>query len=313
VIFVPGEVRENFTYLYDGSNVVQELSGTTVTANLINGGIDEVFMRTDSNGAVNFLRDALGSTLALTNSSGSTLAQYAYEPFGNTFVTSGSSANSYEYTGRENDGTGLYFYRARYYDPQLGRFISEDPVEFRGGDANLYGYVWNSPLSFIDSFGRWGAGLQVSASGGAGLGAGAVGSVAGGIGVFGGNGNGLSGGAYGTAGGFAGGGPYGPRYPNPPGSPNGYTGAAGYGFDGGAGVFGTNAKSVCDLKGPFKTLTIGAGLGFGAQIQVAWSNGTYIASGSVTWSPLPWPSGMASFMDTNTAVKPLGGRKGRCN
>jgi hypothetical protein len=65
------------TNYYDGANIVQELLGTTVTANLLSGGIDEVFMRTDSNGAANFLTDALGSTIALTNSSGSTLATYS--------------------------------------------------------------------------------------------------------------------------------------------------------------------------------------------------------------------------------------------
>jgi RHS repeat-associated protein len=122
-------------------------------ANLLTGGIDEVFTRTDSSGTANFLTDVLGSTLALTSSSGSTLAQYAYEPFGNTFVTSGSSASSYEYTGRENDGTGLYFYRARYYNPALQRFVSEDPIGFGGGDVNLYAYVSNDPISSKDSFG----------------------------------------------------------------------------------------------------------------------------------------------------------------
>jgi RHS repeat-associated protein len=138
--------------LYDGANIVQELSGTTPTANLLTGGIDEVFTRTDSSGSADFLRDALGSTLALTNSSGSTLAQYAYEPFGNTFVTSGTSANPYEYTGRENDGTGVYFYRARYYNPQFQRFVSQDPIGF-GGGLNVYRYAADSPISFIDPFG----------------------------------------------------------------------------------------------------------------------------------------------------------------
>ena len=95
-------------YLYDGTNPVQELSGTTPTANLLTGGVDEYFQRTDSTGAANFLTDALGSTLALTDPSGNTLASYTYEPFGNTTAT-GSSASTYQYTGRENDGTGVYF------------------------------------------------------------------------------------------------------------------------------------------------------------------------------------------------------------
>jgi len=113
-------------------------------------------------------------------------------------------------------------YRARYYNPQIGRFIAEDPLEFRGGDANLYAYVWNSPLNFIDPFGWWGVGVQGDDSAGAGLSGGEVGTVGGGTGVFG--GNGLNAGAYGIAGAFAGLGPYGPRYPDPPGSRNGDTG-----------------------------------------------------------------------------------------
>jgi len=140
-------------YLYDGPNVIQELSGSSVTANLLSRGLDQVFTRTDSSGTANFLTDALGSTIALTNSSGSTLAQYAYEPFGNTSVTSGSSTSSYEYTGRENDGTGVYFYRGRYYSPAVQRFISEDPIGIAGG-INLYAYVSNNPVNFNDPFGH---------------------------------------------------------------------------------------------------------------------------------------------------------------
>jgi RHS repeat-associated protein len=140
-------------YLYDGGNTVQELSGSTVTANLLTGlGVDERFARTDSSGTANFLTDALGSTLALTNSSGGSLAQYAYEPFGNTTVTSGSSTNSYEYTGRESDGTGLQFNRARYYSPTLQRFISEDPA-FPAGGINGYAYASNNPIFWADPFG----------------------------------------------------------------------------------------------------------------------------------------------------------------
>jgi RHS repeat-associated protein len=141
-------------YLYDGANAVQELSGTTPTANLLMGSTDEYFTRTDSSGTANFLTDAVGSTVALTNSSGSALASYVYEPFGNATLASGSSANPYQYTGRENDGTGLYYYRARYYAPTLGRFISEDPIGFNGGGANLYAYAGNSPTNLRDPSGQ---------------------------------------------------------------------------------------------------------------------------------------------------------------
>jgi len=59
--------------------------------------------------------------------------------------------NCFTYTGRDLDATGLY-YRARYYHPQLQRFISEDPIGFRGG-INKYSYVANSPLNWVDAFG----------------------------------------------------------------------------------------------------------------------------------------------------------------
>ena len=57
--------------------------------------------------------------------------------------------NRTEYTGRENDETGLYFYRARYFDPVLKRFVSEDPIGTEGG-LNLYTYVEGNPVSFTD-------------------------------------------------------------------------------------------------------------------------------------------------------------------
>ena len=60
-----------------------------------------------------------------------------------------ASSNSFEYTGRENDSTGLYFYRARYYNPGLQRFVSEDPIGLAGG-INQYGYVEGNPISRID-------------------------------------------------------------------------------------------------------------------------------------------------------------------
>jgi len=85
---------ENNDYFYDGANPVQELAGTTPTANMLTGlGIDEYLTRTDSSGTANFLTDALGSTIELTDGSGNSLTQYTYEPFGNTTAT-GTSSNT---------------------------------------------------------------------------------------------------------------------------------------------------------------------------------------------------------------------------
>lgn len=139
-------------FLFDGMNPVQEQSGGSVTANLLTGGVDERFTRTDSTGTSNFLTDALGSTVALTDASGNTQVQYSYSPYGSVSIT-GTTNNSYTYTGREMDGLGIYYYRARYYNPATGRFLSEDPIGFRAG-TNLYTYVLDDPIEFIDPVGE---------------------------------------------------------------------------------------------------------------------------------------------------------------
>jgi len=141
-------------FVYDGLNPVQEKAGATVTANLLTGlGIDEFFTRTDGVGTRALLTDALGSTVALGDGTGTLQTQYTYEPFGYATQTGLASASSYKYTGREDDGTGLYYYRARYYHPRLQRFIAEDPIGFSGGDVNIYGYVQNDPMNGIDPLG----------------------------------------------------------------------------------------------------------------------------------------------------------------
>ena len=137
---------------------MQEVIGGTNTANSLSGGIDEVFQRTDSAGARSFLTDALGSTLALTDSSGTVQTSYSFEPFGNTAQSGSSTTNSFAYTGRELDAGNLYFYRARYYSPALQRFISEDPARLGGGDTNFYAYVRNMPTNLRDPFGLDGGG-----------------------------------------------------------------------------------------------------------------------------------------------------------
>lgn len=78
---------------------------------------------------------------------------YSYDSFGNITPT-GTINQPYAYTGREYDNeTGMYFYRARYYDPKAGRFVTKDPIGFAGGDVNFYAYVGNNPLNLIDPFG----------------------------------------------------------------------------------------------------------------------------------------------------------------
>jgi len=147
------------SFVYDGINLVQEQLGSG-NANYLTGlGIDETYSRTDSNGTTSYLTDALGSTVGLSGSTGNTVTGYNYDAYGNTTTTGTTSANSIQYAGRENDGTGLYFNRARYFSPKLGRFISRDPIGLDGG-INTYAYVGGNPINYIDPLGLWSLGFQ---------------------------------------------------------------------------------------------------------------------------------------------------------
>src|SRR5215213_2546591 len=141
-------------FVFDGASVVQEKSGGTPSANLLMGNVDQTFTRTDATGTRHFLTDGLGSTLGLTDGSGNVSTEYTYEPFGQATASGAASSNASQYTGRDNDGTGVNFYRSRYYSPTLQRFIGEDSIGFAGGDANLYAYVFNSPTNSTDSSGQ---------------------------------------------------------------------------------------------------------------------------------------------------------------
>ena len=152
------------SYLYDyNNNVVQEQSSGTVN-NLIVGLVsDEVFARSESFGRVYYLRDSLFSTVALTNSAGTIVQEYGYDPYGvSSTLMSTTVSNPYTYTGRPDDADGLYFYRARYYSAATGRFASEDPIGLAGvpnvdayamGGNNRYAYVMDNPISMRDPTG----------------------------------------------------------------------------------------------------------------------------------------------------------------
>jgi RHS repeat-associated protein len=140
-------------YIYDGSDVIRDTdaNGATTVDYLNGSGIDNKIRQTANGTSFYFLADQLGSTTALTDSQGTVVEQITYDSFGNS---SGSALTRYTYTGREHDPlTSQFYYRARFYDPGLGRFTSEDPIAFLGRDVNLYGYVHNDPLRFVDPSG----------------------------------------------------------------------------------------------------------------------------------------------------------------
>ena len=193
--------------VHDGLTLVQELTGGgTPTANLLTGlGLDETFAETDGSGTSTLLTDALGSTLALANGAGTVQTQYTFEPFGATTLSGATSTSTAQFTGRDNDGTGLYYYRARFYHPGLQRFISEDPLGF-GGGLNAYAYAGNAPTLFGDPLGLkpgpgFGGGASAGGGGDAGWGGGGSGSGSGGNGAGAGSGGGNGGGGSGGAGG----------------------------------------------------------------------------------------------------------------
>ena len=97
-------------------------------------------------------QDHLGSSVALTDITGTLVFRANYAPYGSDAYTQGSTSIKYKFTGQEKDGSGLYYYGARYYDPELGRFISPD-VNLDG--LNRYTYCHNNPVIYNDPTGEW--------------------------------------------------------------------------------------------------------------------------------------------------------------
>ncbi len=94
--------------------------------------------------------DGLRPVTSLSNGAGALAQTYTFDSFGKQTASSGSLTNPFQYTGRESDPeTGLYYYRARYYDPSVGRFLSEDPEQFYVGN-NFYAYVDGDPTDWRD-------------------------------------------------------------------------------------------------------------------------------------------------------------------
>jgi RHS repeat-associated protein len=142
-------------YAYDGDNITEELGGgSNLLAHYTQGaGIDEPLAMYQGLSTSYFHADGLGSIASLTDSTGNVAASYVYDSFGNLTASAGTITSPFQYTGREFDSeSGLYYFRARYYDPTVGRFLSEDPSRFSGG-INFYAYAGNSLINFADPSG----------------------------------------------------------------------------------------------------------------------------------------------------------------
>lgn len=148
-------VAATSVYAYDGANIVGEYdgAGNAVALYAQGAGIDEPLAMSRAGAISYYEADGLGSVTSLTDSTGSAVAAYTRDNFGKALTTADTIGNRFRYTAREwDDDSGIYFYRARYYDPSSGRFLSEDPFRFLGG-RNFYTYVGNSPISLVDPFG----------------------------------------------------------------------------------------------------------------------------------------------------------------
>jgi len=161
-------------YIYDGWRVIQERNGTNNTPTVSYtrgndlsgslqgaGGIGGLLARSSGYSSGNwttnnyYFADGNGNVTYMLNSSQTMVASYRYDPFGNTLSSSGTlaSANVYRFSSKEiHINSGMYYYGFRFYDPNLQRWINRDPIEERGG-YNLYSFVANNPLFFIDPYG----------------------------------------------------------------------------------------------------------------------------------------------------------------
>ncbi|WP_162259427.1 RHS repeat-associated core domain-containing protein [Phycicoccus sp. Soil803] len=159
-----------YTYDVDGLRTTKTVSGTTTNyawdvtapnaelladkdANYVYGPNGLPLQRVTASGRSYYQHDLLGSTRALTDATGTVQATLTYDPYGSTTSATGSSTNPLKYAGQYQDtDTGLYYMRARYYDPTTASFLSRDPLE--ATTAQPYGYAANDPINLTDPSGQ---------------------------------------------------------------------------------------------------------------------------------------------------------------
>ncbi|MTF38985.1 RHS repeat-associated core domain-containing protein [Cyanobacterium aponinum] len=148
-------------FVYDRDDVILDFvddgNGVELDMRYLHGNqVDEVLAQEDGNGDVVWLlRDYLGTIRDLVDNTGDVVNHLTYDSYGNVVSETNSAVDSrYRFTGREwDEEIELYYYRARYYSGQTGRFISVDPISFESDTYNLYGYVDNNPISNVDPSG----------------------------------------------------------------------------------------------------------------------------------------------------------------
>ncbi|MDD5759859.1 MAG: hypothetical protein PHI06_12350, partial [Desulfobulbaceae bacterium] len=144
-------------YVYDvKGNLIAEADSNNIISRYYIYGAGLMAMVTSNGELYCYHFDATGHTVALTNASKGLVNKYAYTPYGIIANQTETMPQPFKYAGQHGvmaEPNGLYYMRARYYDPQVGRFLSEDSLGFEGGDLNLYAYVGNSPIMGVDPSG----------------------------------------------------------------------------------------------------------------------------------------------------------------
>ena len=143
-------------FAYDEQNLIEEANSSGVAVARYTQGqyVDEPLAMLRSSTTSYYDADGLGSITSLSNSAGALAQTYGYDSFGKQTSSSGSLTNPFQFTAREFDAErSLYYYRARYYDPDGGRFLGEDPLQFATHGSNFYAYAVNSPTNFGDPSG----------------------------------------------------------------------------------------------------------------------------------------------------------------
>ena len=143
-------------YVYDRDQILLEYDGANVLQARYTYGprVDEPLAVTRGANTFFYHADGLNSVTDLTDSNGATVQSYVYDAWGKVLDQTGTIENPIMYTGREQDTeSDLYYYRARSYDPNVGRFLELDPIGFGGDSPNLYLYVRDNPTNFTDPLG----------------------------------------------------------------------------------------------------------------------------------------------------------------
>lgn len=140
-------------FIYAGLQRIADYNDTTLESRYVYGTrLDEVLIKIASGGTLTYYHgNHQDSVVALSNSSGNATNKYKYSPFGETSALSGTT---HGYTGqRFEPESGLYYYKTRYYAPNIGRFLQPDALKYEARSLNLYSYVNNDPLNNIDPLG----------------------------------------------------------------------------------------------------------------------------------------------------------------